>query len=145
MKNKIVSPAEAVAIIRDGDTIACSGFVGSGTPDELINALEKRFIDTASPRDLTLVFAAGPGDGKERGLNRLARDGMVKRAIGGHWAPADHTEQRKDYLAFISATVVSSIRLLKPHSLSYQDDTFTRRPDTLVSVASKFDEAGLWL
>jgi len=48
-------------------------------------------------------------------------------------------------LAFISATVVSSIRLLKPHSLSYQDDTFTRRPDTLVSVASKFDEAGLWL
>jgi len=86
MKNKIVSPAEAVAIIRDGDTIACSGFVGSGTPDELINALEKRFVDTASPRDLTLVFAAGPGDGKERGLNRLARDGMVKRAIGGHWA-----------------------------------------------------------
>jgi len=73
MKNKIVSAAEAVAIIRDGDTIACSGFVGSGTPDELIVALEQRFVETGSPRDLTLVFAAGPGDGKERGLNRLAR------------------------------------------------------------------------
>jgi len=86
MKNKIVSAAEAVAIIRDGDTIACSGFVGSGTPDELIGALEKRFVKTASPRDVTLVFAAAPGDGKERGLNRLARDGLVKRAVGGHWA-----------------------------------------------------------
>jgi len=85
MKNKIVSTAEAIAIIRDGDTIACSGFVGSGTPEELIGALEKRFTETASPRDLTLVFAAAPGDGKDRGLNRLARDGMVKRAVGGHW------------------------------------------------------------
>jgi hypothetical protein len=54
MKNKIVSAAEAVAIIRDGDTIACSGFVGSGTPDELIVALEQRFVETGSPRDLTL-------------------------------------------------------------------------------------------
>ena len=36
MKNKIVSPAEAIAIIRDGDTVAFSGFVGSGTPEELI-------------------------------------------------------------------------------------------------------------
>ena len=85
MKNKLVSPAEAVAIIRSGDTVACSGFVGSGTPDELIAALEKRFIDTGGPDDLTLVFAAAPGDGKKRGLNRLAREGLVKRVIGGHW------------------------------------------------------------
>ena len=86
MKNKIVSAAEALAIVRDGDTIATSGFVGSGTPDELIAALEKRFLDSGSPRDLTLVFAAAPGDAKERGLNRLAHKGLVKRVIGGHWA-----------------------------------------------------------
>jgi hypothetical protein len=48
----------------------------------------------------------------------------------------------EDYFAFISATVVSSMRLEKPHSLSYQDDTFTRRPETLVRVAPKFDDAG---
>jgi len=86
MKNKIVSIGDAVALIRNGDTVACSGFVGSGTPDELINALERRFLDTGTPRDLTLLFAAAPGDGKERGLNRLAKDGLIKRAIGGHWA-----------------------------------------------------------
>jgi acyl CoA:acetate/3-ketoacid CoA transferase len=37
LKNKIVSADEAIAIIRDGDTICVSGFVGIGTPDELIS------------------------------------------------------------------------------------------------------------
>jgi propionate CoA-transferase len=86
MKNKIVSAADAIAIIRDGDTIAVSGFVGTGTPDELIVELEKRFLETGHPRDLTLVFAAAPGDGKDRGLNRLAHAGLVKRVVGGHWS-----------------------------------------------------------
>ena len=85
MKNKIVGAAEALAIVRNGDTVACSGFVGSGTPDALIGALEERFSITGSPKDLTLVFAAAPGDGREAGLNRLARTGLVRRAIGGHW------------------------------------------------------------
>lgn len=86
MKNKIVPVADAIAIIRDGDTIAFSGFVGTGTPDELIGELEKRFLETGHPRDLTLVFAAAPGDGKDRGLNRLAHPGLVKRVVGGHWS-----------------------------------------------------------
>src|SRR6478672_8128979 len=63
MRNKIVDAAEAVAIIRSGDTVASSGFVGVGTPDEIIKALERRFVQTGEPRDLTLVFAAAPGDG----------------------------------------------------------------------------------
>ena len=86
MKNKVVPAADAIAIIRDGDTIAFSGFVGTGTPEELICALEKRFLETGHPRDLTLVFAAAPGDGKEKGLNRLAHPGLVKRVVGGHWS-----------------------------------------------------------
>ncbi len=47
LKNKIVSADEAIAIIRDGDTLCVSGFVGIGTPDELILALERRFLKDA--------------------------------------------------------------------------------------------------
>ncbi|WP_428623720.1 acyl CoA:acetate/3-ketoacid CoA transferase [Sedimenticola sp.] len=85
MRNKVVSLEDAIAIIQDGDGICTSGFVGIGTPDELLEGLEQRFLTTGTPRNLTLMFAAGQGDGKEKGLNKLGHDGLLKRVIGGHW------------------------------------------------------------
>lgn len=86
MVDKIVPLEDAVATIDDGDTICVSGFVGIGTPEGLLKGLESRFLAEAAPRDISLLFAAAPGDGKDRGLNRLAHRGLVKRAIGGHWS-----------------------------------------------------------
>jgi len=82
---KIVEAADAVAVIHDGDVVASVGYGGNGTPDQLFVALKKRFVETAAPRDLTLVFSTGQGDMKERGLNRLAHEGLVKRVIGGYF------------------------------------------------------------
>lgn len=85
MRDKAVSAAEAAALVQDGDTIATSGFVGIGVPDDLLAALEARYAAEGAPRGLTLLFAAGQGDGRERGLNRLAADGLLRRVVGGHW------------------------------------------------------------
>ena len=85
MKSKIVTAEQAIGLIHDGDVLVCSGFGVVGVPDELLLALQQRFESTQSPRDLTLIFGGGPGDGKEQGINRIALDGLVQRAIGGHW------------------------------------------------------------
>ncbi|HEY4911168.1 MAG TPA: CoA-transferase, partial [Methylomirabilota bacterium] len=90
---KVLSVADAVALVRDGDTVATTGYGGNGTPDHLFLELERRFLDTGGPRGLTLVHAGGQGDGKERGLNHLGHEGLLRRVIGGYYGLAPRIER----------------------------------------------------
>jgi len=90
---KIVEAADAIEVIHSGDIVASAGYAGSGTPDQLFVALEQRFLESGGPTDLTLVFSTGQGDMKERGLNRLAHEGLVRRVIGGYFGLSPKIEQ----------------------------------------------------
>lgn len=93
---KIVPARDAVRLISEGDTVATGGFIGTGFAEGIAVALEELYLDTdesqfrgtGKPRALTLVYAAGQGDGKDRGLNHFGHEGLVRRVIGGHWGLA---------------------------------------------------------
>lgn len=89
MAKPILSADDAVALIRDGDTLAIDGSGGGLVePDALIAALSRRFERTGHPRGLTLLHPTGIGDRASRGTSMLAREGLCKRVIGGHWGQA---------------------------------------------------------
>ena len=85
---KLMSIDEAVALIKSGDTVAVGGFIGCGHPEELTIKISECFLQTGIPNNLTLVYAAGQGDSKEKGLNHLGEEGLVSKVIGGHWGLA---------------------------------------------------------
>lgn len=82
---KVISAADAARLVEDGDTVVPGGFGCCGHADAISAAIEQRFKASGSPKGLTLLFAAGPGDKKKRGLNALAYPGLVSKTIGGFW------------------------------------------------------------
>ncbi|MEA4827384.1 MAG: acyl CoA:acetate/3-ketoacid CoA transferase [Clostridium sp.] len=89
MASKVKTIDEAIAMIKDGDTVAISGFLGAVHPEGITSAIEQKFLNSeAVAKNLTLVYAAGQGDSKNKGLNHLGHEGLVGKVIGGHWGLA---------------------------------------------------------
>ncbi len=89
MSNTSFTSAKEVAkLITDNSMVATGGFVGTGVPEEIHLEIENRFLEVGSPKNLGLIYAAGQGDGKDKGLNHLAHEGLVTKVIGGHWGLA---------------------------------------------------------
>jgi len=88
MLKKVIPVEDAISVLHDGDVLSTAGYGGHGVPEQLLVTLERRFIETGTPRGLTLVHSTGQGDAKDSGLNHLAHDGLLKRVIGGHFGLA---------------------------------------------------------
>lgn len=94
MRGKLITGQQAAALIRDGDVVAIQGSGGGvGEPTALLRAIRSRFLETGSPRGLTLCHATGLGDKKEIGVDLLALPGLVKRDIAGHLGMAPKMAQ----------------------------------------------------
>lgn len=88
MKNKVYSPEEAVKLIHSGDTISTSGFGLTAFAEEIAVHLEKSYLETGEPSNLTLYYCSGQSNWRGGGIDHFAHKGMLKRIIGGHYGAA---------------------------------------------------------
>ncbi len=86
--SKVRNAKEVISYIKNGDTVGLGGFVGIGFAEEIALEMENSFLEKGTPKDLSLIYAAGQGDGAGRGLNHFGHIGMVRKVIGGHWGLA---------------------------------------------------------
>lgn len=83
---RFLNAAAAAELVRDGDVVAISGNgAGMISAEAIFEAIEKRFLDTGHPRDLTLVHSLGLGDRGAMGTNRFAHEGMLRKVIAAHF------------------------------------------------------------
>ncbi len=86
---KIIDSDQAVSYIKDGHTLAIGGAgAGHAVPDRLLQSLGEVFERTGHPRNITSIHPCGIGDNDQRGLNHIAREGLIKRDVGGFWGNA---------------------------------------------------------
>lgn len=83
---KVITADEAAALIKDDVTFTTSGFVASAIPEALNKAVEKRFLETGHPKNLTYVYCGSQGNRDGRGAEHYCHKGLLKRFIAGHWA-----------------------------------------------------------
>ena len=95
--NKIVSAAEAVRLIHDGDTVATGGFVGIGFAEGIAIALEERFLATQAETGAGSPRAADAGLRRRPGRRQGARaeplrprraSSSASSAGTGGWCPS---------------------------------------------------------
>ena len=80
---KIINAEDVPSLIKNNDTVYITG-ITLAVAEHSIVEIEKSFLEKGSPRDLTFYFQTGVGDRAHKGLSRIAREGLLKRAVGGH-------------------------------------------------------------
>ena len=80
-----ISATQAAALLKDEDFVMLGGNGGSGVSEAILEAWEKRFLVGDGPHRVTLFHITGVGALTEKGICRLAHEGMVGRVIGGNF------------------------------------------------------------
>ncbi len=79
---EVIDAAAAAGLIRDGDSVLFGGSGGGhGVAEAVIEALAARFLESATPRGLTLTSIVSLGDWEGTGFNLLADPGLAKRVV----------------------------------------------------------------
>lgn len=127
-KVKVLTPDEAVRLVKDGDVLTTSGFVGCANAEALGKAMEKRFLETGCPKNLTLIYASSQGNRDGRGGDHYAHKGLLKRVIAGHY----NTAPKLAELAI--ANEVEGYNIPQGTLLNLFRDIAAHKPGTLTRV-----------
>jgi propionate CoA-transferase len=82
---KVISPDDVGALIRDGATIFLGGLAMMGFAEEVAKGIERSFVTTGHPRNLTTWACGAIGNAKDGGMVHFAHEGMIRRTVAGHF------------------------------------------------------------
>jgi propionate CoA-transferase len=82
---KVITADEAGALIPDDATIFLGGLAVTSLPEEVLQGVERTFLGSGHPRNVTTWACGAVGNSGEAGMKHFAHKGMIKRVIAGHF------------------------------------------------------------
>ncbi len=132
---KVISPAQAAQLVRDGDTVSVSSSSGLGCPDKVLEALGVRFADEGHPRDLTMLHPIAAGDMYGiRGIDHLARPGMLKKVLAGSYPSGPSSLPMPQIWRLVTENAIAAWNLPSGVLFDMHRDAAAKRPGVLTKV-----------
>lgn len=133
--SRLVSLADAAALIPDGATITVSSSSGLGCPDAMLRAIGERFEREGSPRGLTTIHPIAAGDmyGVE-GIDHIARPGLLKRIVAGSYPSGPSSMDAPAIWRMIDENAIEAYNLPSGVLFHMHADAAAGRPGVLTKV-----------
>src|SRR5258706_6567117 len=133
--NKVISAEQAALLVRDGDVVTVSSSSGLGCPDKVLAALGNRFAAEGHPSDLTTLHPIAAGDMYGiRGIDHLARPGMLKKILAGSCPSGPSSLPMPEIWRLIVEETVAAYNLPSGILFDMHRDAAAKRPGVLTKV-----------
>jgi acyl CoA:acetate/3-ketoacid CoA transferase len=132
---KLISLAEAAALIPSESIVTISSSSGLGCPDALLRAIGERFAATGEPRNLTTVHPIAAGDMYGiQGMDHLAQRGLLKRVIAGSYPSGPSSMPSPRIWQMIHANEVEAYNIPSGILFHIHQEAAAKRPGVLTQV-----------
>ncbi|MQV99670.1 acyl CoA:acetate/3-ketoacid CoA transferase [Sinorhizobium medicae] len=132
---KHISPAQAAGLIPDGAIVSVSSSSGLGCPDLMLKAIGERFEATGHPRDLTTLHPIAAGDMSGiKGVDHIARKGLLKKIIGGSYPSGPSSAEPPLIWQMIGANEVAAYNIPSGILFDMHREAAAKRPGVITKV-----------
>jgi len=132
---KLVSAAQAVEAIPDGAAVAVNSSSGLCCPDAVLKALGERFSREQRPRDLTMLHPIAAGDMfGVRGVEHIARPGLIGRIIGGSYPSGPSSSEPPAIWQMITGNQIPAYNVPSGIMFDMLREAAAKRPGVITKV-----------
>jgi acyl CoA:acetate/3-ketoacid CoA transferase len=132
---RVVTAAEAAALVPDGAVVTVSSSSGLGCPDAVLAALGRRFDETGAPRGLTTLHPIAAGDmWGVKGIDHLAKPGLLARILGGSYPSGPSTAEPPAIWRMVTGDEIPAYNIPSGILFDMHRDAAAKRPGVLTKV-----------
>jgi propionate CoA-transferase len=133
--DKRLTPAQAADLIPDEAIVSVSSSSGLGCPDLMLKAIGERFAATGHPRNLTTLHPIAAGDMSGiKGIDHIAKAGLLKRIIGGSYPSGPSGAEPPAIWQMIGADEVAAYNVPSGIMFDMHREAAAKRPGVFTKV-----------